>query len=244
MRALPGFLAGAAAAAFLAFAGSAAAGTNPFSGTVGNGSCSTARDVTVSAASRIEVALSSSAQDNTNVLAEIVAPDGRTVAAGSSAKYDTPGGGTYSIHVCATYEEQNPPQIQYSGLIGTGPAGQPVLTGPAQPQPATGGVLGAQATISPTVSGKAAIRTPVGLAWFTVTTGENAKVTLRYLNPLRHSTRLVRGLTATSSGNTVRITGHGLVLVLRKGATQRVSFRSSSFSASGKVVRGRFLIVA
>jgi hypothetical protein len=188
--------------------------------------------------------VSSTAHNNTNVLAEIVASDGTTVAGGSSAAYDTPGGGTYSVRVCSVHEAQNPPQIQYSGLIGTGPAGQPVLTGPPQPQPAAGGVLGAQAIISPIVSGKVAIRTPVGLAWFTVATASNATMTLRYVDPLHHSTRVVRGLTATSSGSMVRITGHGLVLVLHKGAKERVSFMSSRFAASGKVVRGRFLIVA
>jgi len=244
MRALFGLLPVAAVTACLAFAGSASAGTIAISGTVGNGSCDAARSVPVSNASRIEVTVSSTAQDNTNVLAEILTPDGRVVAGGSSAKYDTPGAGTYSVRVCSNFEEQNPPQLQYSGLIGTGPAGQPVLTGPPQPQPATGGVLGAQAKIGPTVSGKAAIRTPVGLAWFTVTTASNAKMTLRIVDPVHHSIRLVKGLTAISSGNMVRITGHGLVLVLHKGTTQRVSFRSSRFSASGKVVRGRFLIVA
>jgi hypothetical protein len=232
--------------ACMAFAGSAAAATSSFSGTVDNGGCVTAKAVPVSGASRIEVSLASTAQNNTNVLAEIVAPDGRVVAGGGSgARYDTPGGGTYSVRVCALYESQNPPQLQYSGLLGTGPAGQPVLTGPPQPQPQTGGgaVLGARTMIGPRVSGKGAIVTRAGLAWFTVATSRNATMTLRFVDPIHHVSRLVTGLTATSSGNTVRIAGHGLILALHKGARERISFTSSRFKASGRVVRGGFRIV-
>src|SRR3954451_13288014 len=105
-----------AATALLVFAGSAAAGTESFSGTVANGGCDTARGVTVSAPSRIEVSLASTAQDNTNVLAEVVAPNGQTVAGGSRVAYDTPGAGTYQVRVCAIYQAQSPPSLQYSGL--------------------------------------------------------------------------------------------------------------------------------
>jgi hypothetical protein len=238
----------AAVGACLAFAGSAVAATSSFSGTVANGGCTTARTVPVSGASRIEVSLASTAQNNTNVFADIVAPDGRVVAGGGSAAgYDTPGGGTYSIQVCAVYQAQSPPNLQYSGLLGTGPAGHPVLVGPPQPQPqaGTGAVLGVRTAIGPSVSGKAAIRTRAGLAWFTVGTASNATMTLRFVDPIHHVSRLVKGLNAVSSGNTVRITGHGLVLVLRKGAHhERVSFRSSRFTASGTVVRGGLRIVA
>jgi|GEM_PF-4356088 len=237
----------AVASACLAFAGSASAATSNFSGTVANGGCASARTVPVSSASRIAVTLASTAQNNTNIFAEIVAPDGRVVAGGGSgARYDTPGGGTYSVRVCSVYEAQSPPQLQYSGLLGTGAAGQNVLTGPAQPQPqaGTGAVLGVQTTIGPSVGGKAAIKTRAGLAWFTVVTSRNATMTLRFVDPIHHVSRLVKGLNATSSGNTVRITGHGLILALRKGAHERISFRSSNFKASGKVVRGGFRIVA
>jgi len=231
--------------ACLAFAGSASAATASFSGTVANGGCTTARTVPVSAASRIAVTLASTAQNNTNVFAEIVAPDGTVVAgAGSDAAYDTPGGGTYSVRVCAAHQAQSPPQLQYSGLVGTGPAGKPVLVGPPQPQPQAGfgAVLGARTTIGPRVSGKVAVATRAGLAWFTVVTKSNATMTLRFFDPIHRVSRLVKGLTATSSGNTVRITGHGLVLAVRKGTHERVSFRSSRFTTSGKVVRGRMQI--
>jgi len=237
----------AAVTACLAFAGSAAADTSSFSGTVANGGCTTAQTVPVSSASRIDVRLASTAQNNTNVFANIVAPGGRVVAGGGSgASYDTPAGGAYTVQVCAASQPQSPPEIQYSGILGTGPAGRPVLVGPPQPQPATGGgaVLGVQTTIGPRVGGKAAIMTRAGLAWFTVVTKNNATMTLRFLDPIHHTSRLVKGLTATSSGNTVRITGHGLVLALRKtqGTHERVSFRSSRFKASGLVIRGGFRI--
>jgi hypothetical protein len=236
----------AVAIACLAFAASASAATSNFSGTVANGGCTTAQTVPVSGPSRIAVRLASTAQNNSEVDANIVAPDGRVVAGGGSgASYDTPGGGTYSVQVCAIYEAQNPPQVQFNGILGTGPAGQPALTGPEQPQPPTGGggVKGVQTTIGPSVRGKAAIMTRAGLAWFTVVTGSNSKLTLRFVDPIHHMTRLVSGLTATSSGNTVRITGHGLILALHKGAgSQRVSFSSSRFKATGRVVRGGFKI--
>lgn len=230
----------------LVFAGSAAAGTTSFSGTVRNGACDAARAVPVSGASRIEVTLASTAQNNTNVLAEIVAPNGQTVAGGSSAAYDTPGGGTYAVRVCSNYEAMSPPQIQYSGLIGTGPAGQRVLVEPLQPQPAMGGVLGARTTLSARVNGRIAIRTRSGLAWFTLHTASNTPTTLRLVDPVHHVTRVVRGMTATYIGKTLRVTGHGLRLVVvhRAGMRDHVSFTSSRFKASGVMVRGRFQIIA
>src|SRR4051794_22708296 len=208
----------AAAFACLAFAGSASAASDSFSGTVANGGCSAARAVSVGGASRIDVTVSSTAQNNTNVLAEIVAADGHVVAGGSYASYDAPSAGSYQLRVCSNPDEASPPQIQYSGLVATGPAGQPVLTGPRQPQPATGGsgVLGARTSLGQRVSGKAAIMTRAGLAWFTVRT-VNASTTLRIVDPVHHMTRVVKGLTASYSGSTVRITGHGLRLVLHTG---------------------------
>jgi hypothetical protein len=234
----------AIAAACLAFAGAASAATESFSGSVANGGCSFVKTVTVSGASRIEVALASTAQNNTNVLAEIVASNGKVVAGGSYAAYDTPGGGGYSIRVCSNYEAQSVPNQQFSGTLGTGPAGQPVLTVPAQPQPVTGGVLG-KSTFVGNVNGKAAIRTRAGLAWFTVHSASNATVTLRIFDPMHGTTRVVKGLTGTYVNSTLRLTGHGLRFVLvRKGGPGRVSFTSSSFKASGTIVRGGFQIVA
>jgi hypothetical protein len=224
----------------LGFAGSASAGIEPFSGTVANGSCSTVRAVSVNAASRIEVSVSATAQDNNSVLAEIIAANGKLIAGPSSASYDTPGGGTYSVRVCITYAEQNPPQIQYTGQIGTGPAGQPVLTGPTQPQAPAG--VGTKPIL---VSGKAAVMTRSGLAWFTLSTAPNATMTLKVVDPVHHVTRLVKGLKATKSGQTLRINGQGVKFVLVKGNSgDRVTFTSSGFTAAGKVVRGAFHITA
>jgi hypothetical protein len=234
----------AAATACLAFAGSAAAGTASFSGTVANGGCDAARAVPVSAPTRIEVALASTAQDNTNVLAEIVAPSGQVVGGGSRVAYDTPGAGNYSIRVCAVYQAQSPPSLQYSGLLGTGPAGQAVLSGPEQPQPAVGGVLGVQTFVGHRVSGHAAILTRSGLAWFTVRTASNGKATLRIFDPMHRVTRLVKGMTTTVSDKTIRVTGHGLKLVVQTRGKDRISFTSSRFKATGRVVRGGIQIIA
>src|SRR5436309_10291388 len=95
LRLLP--LPAAAAFACLAFAGSASAATDSLSGTVPNGGCSSPRVVSVGGPSRIDVTVSSTAQNNTNVLAEIVAADGRVVGGGSYVSYDTPGGGSYQL---------------------------------------------------------------------------------------------------------------------------------------------------
>src|SRR3954469_8784185 len=236
-------LAGAAGAGTSPFSGgAAAAATSPFSGNVANGGCSFVKSVSVSSASRIEAALASTAQNNTNVLAEIVGPNGQVVAGGSYATYDTPGAGTYTVRVCANYQNQSPPNLQYSGQLGTGPAGQPVLVGSPQPQPPVGGVLGASTSV---VNGKAAIMTRAGLAWFTARTASNATVTLRIFDPVHRTTRVVKGLNATYVNSTLRLTGHGLRFVLvHKGAHGRVTFTSSRFKASGTVVRGGFQIVA
>jgi hypothetical protein len=237
----------AATTVCLAFAGSASAGTASYSGVVGNGSCDAARAVSVSGPSRIDVELSSTAQNPATVFAEVVAPSGKVVAGGSATAYDTPGGGSYSVRVCSEFQLQSPPQFQYSALIGTGPAGQSVLTGPAQPQPRTGsfGVLAAHARTGAVVTGKAAIRTRAGLAWFTVHTASNVTLTLRIFDPVHNTTRVVKGLTGTYTGKTLRITGHGLRLVIvNKAANHHVAFTSSSFKASGHVVRGGFTIIA
>jgi hypothetical protein len=229
----------AAAIAALTFAATAAADTNSISGSVPNGGCDAARPVNVSGASRIEASVSSTTADTSSVLAEIVASDGRTVATGS---YDTPSGGSYAVRICSLGSSLDPPEIRYTGLIGTGPAGQPVLQGAAQPAD-TGGVLGATTTLQ-TVNGKGAIMTHAGLAWFTLSTA-NGRTTLRLTDPLHHAVRVVKGMHAAYGSGVVRITGSGMKLVLtRTGASTRLAFNSSSFKAGGKVVRGRFHIVA
>jgi hypothetical protein len=229
----------AGAIAGLVFAAAALADTSSISGTVPNGGCDPARPVTVSGPSRIEVSIASTSADN-SVLGEIVAPDGKV----TTGSYDTPGGGTYSIRVCSLGSSLDPPELRYSGLIGTGPSGQPVLQGARQPSPAAdnGGVLGATATLQ-TVNGKGAIMTRAGLAWFTLSTA-NGHTTLRVSDPLHHAVRVVKGMRAAYGTGIVRVTGSGVKLVLvRSGAGSRIAFTSSSFKAGGKVVRGRFHIV-
>ncbi len=206
-------LAAAIGAACCIVAGSALAGTTSISGNVPNGGCDADRTVSVSGPSRIEVALSSASADN-SVIGQIVDPNGKVVASG---KYDTPGGGNYAVRVCSLGSSQDPPTIQYSGEIGTGPAGQAVLTGPAQPQAATdSGVLGTSATINQSASGKGAIKTRAGLAWFTL-----------------HAV----------NGAAINVTGSGLTFVLvQKSSRMVITYRSPRFTASGKVVRGAFRI--
>jgi hypothetical protein len=230
-----------AAIAALIFASAALADTSSFSGAVPNGGCDAARPVTVSGPSRIEVSISSTSADNT-VVGEIVAPDGNVVSTGS---YDTPSSGNYSIRVCSLGSSLDPPQVSYSGMIGTGPSGQPVLQGATQPSPAagSGGVLGATTTLQ-TVDGKGAIMTRSGLAWFTLST-LNGHTTLRVSDPVHHTLRVVRGMQAAYGAGIVRVSGSGVKLVLvRAGSGSRISFSSPSFKAGGKVVRGRFHIVA
>jgi hypothetical protein len=230
----------AAAAACLVYAGAGLAATSSFSGSVPNGGCDGARPVPVSGPSRIEIQLSSTSADN-SVVGEILTPSGTMAATGS---YDTPGGGNYSVRVCSMGSSLDPAQIRYSALVGTGPAGQPVLTGPPQPMPATetGGVLGVTATVNHTVSGKGAITTQAGLAWFTLH-AVNASATLRVYDPVHHVVRVVKGLHAAYGSSMVRVTGNGLRLVIiQSGTTSRIIYSSPSFKASGRVVRGHFQI--
>ena len=227
-------LAAAIGAACFIFAAAGLAGTSSISGTVPNGGCDANRAVTVSGPSRIEVQVSSTSSD-ASVFGAIVAPDGRVVATGA---YDTPGSGTYSIRVCSTGSSLDPPTIEYRGLIGTGPAGQPVLRGAAQP----GAVLGATATINKTASGRGAVMTHSGLAWFTLK-AVNGTATLRVYDPIHHVVRLLRGLHAAYGSSVVNVTGNGLRFVLvQKGTRMLITYRSPRFNAGGKVVRGTFRI--
>jgi hypothetical protein len=236
-----GGLSAMAALGCLAFAGSASAGIESFSGTVANGSCVVARTIFVPGPSRIEVSLSTTAQNPTDGRAELVASNGgRTVGSGPNVSYDAPGSGQYVVRVCVTQEEQNPPQVQFNGLLGTGPAGKPVLTSDASQTPSAT----APKYLGPHVVGKAAIKTSAGLAWFTMTTAGNSTVTLRVFDPKHHVTRVVKGLKAAYAQNRLSITGHGVKLVLVQQQVGKVTFTSSTFKASGKVVRGGFQITA
>ncbi len=231
--------AAAAAGGCLAFAAAGLAGTSSISGTVANGGCDAARSVSVAGPSRIEVELSSTSTDN-SVIAEIVAPNGTVVAAG---RYDTPGGGNYAVRVCSLGASQDPPQMQYTGMLGTGPAGQAVLQGPAQPSP-VGAVLGATRTVTQAASGRGAVMTRAGLAWFTVRSVNN-NATLRVYDPVHRVTRVIPGLHATYGIGFVSLAGSGVKFVLaNKGGRTVITYRSARFAASGKVVRGSFQIPA
>jgi hypothetical protein len=225
----------AATAAYLAFAGAAQAGTTSISGTVPNGGCSAARPVPVAGPSRIEVAVSANSADTSSIVGEILAPDGRTVATGS---FDTSGGGAYAVRVCSLFSSLDPPQLQYSGLLGTGPAGQPAI--PKQQAE----VLGTTATII-TVGGKGAILTRAGLAWFTVHMTPSGMANIVVFDPVHHKSITLLGMSMLSGTNSVLFTGNGVKLFLvGSGKNIRLTFTSRTFKASGKVVRGGFQLAA
>lgn len=226
--------ASAAAVTCLTLAGAAqAAQPTAISGTVPNGGCDAARTVPVSGPSRIEVEVASTSAAN-SVFGEIVAPDGRVVAAGA---YDTPSGGAYAIRVCSTFDTMDPPSMQYTGRYATGPAGQPAL-------PRSQAVFATQATTSHDVHGAGAIRTRAGLAWFTVKLDKSGMAIVKVLDPRTKKHYLFTGATVSFGTNAVRITGNGMTLTLvQSGATERIVFHSLRFRASGKVIRGSYTIV-
>jgi hypothetical protein len=229
------FCASAAAFGCLAFAGSASAGQpTSFSGVVSNGGCDTPRTVPVSGPSRIEVHVSSTSAAN-SVYAEIVSPSGAVVATG---KYDTPSGGNYGISVCSYYDEQNSPYIQWTGIYGTGPAGQPAL--PQQ----QGGVLGVTATISHDVHGTGAFKTPLGLAHFTLSLDQNGLGIVKVFDPVLKKNLLFTRTNVTFGTNTIRMTkGHMTLTLIKRGSAYRIVFHSPRFAVSGKMVHARFIIV-
>jgi hypothetical protein len=230
----------AATGACLAFAGSASATTTAISGSVANGGCDAARPVPVSGPSRIEVEVSAASSSN-SVLGEILAPGGGVVATGS---YDTPSGGGYAVRVCSEFTSMDPAQIQYTGLIGTGPAGQPAI--PRQPADTSSSrVLSATKTLANRVSGKGAILTRSGLAWFTVRMAPKGTASVTVFDPVHHRRTIVKGMQLLFGANSVVITGNGLKLMLvDKGTNERITFTSSRFKASGKIVRGGFQLTA
>ena len=224
-------VAATAALSCLAAAGVAsAASPTPFSGTVANGGCDSGHAVTVSGPSRIEAQISSTSATG-EVYAEIISPSGNV---DSTGRYDTPGGGTYTIRVCSYYDAVNPPTLEWRGIYGTGPAGQSPLSSPAQP-------LSARQTASHDIHGKAAIRTRAGLAWFTVKLNPDGSATVKVFNPaLRKSFRFTG---ATTFGATaVRIATHGMTMTVAHRTAQRIAFHSRHFKAKGMVVRGGYVI--
>jgi hypothetical protein len=228
--------AGAAALAACIAAGAAQAATS-YSGTVANGGCDNSRVVPVSGPSRIEGEVASTSSVD-SAYVQIVGPNDTVEAAGTFASYDTPGAGAYSVRVCTEYSQVDPPSLQYTATYATGPAGQPAL-------PRTqGAVLGASTTLSHNVQGTGAINTRSGLAFFTVRMTSNGAATIRVYDPRskQHFAFtnagvhfLTNGVSFTQGRMTMRLT--------QGGSSERIVYRSPHFSASGKVVRGSYLIV-
>lgn len=225
---------GGVALTCLVLAGAAQAQPTQFSGVVPNGGCGSDRSVTVSGPSRIEAHVASTA-GAANVYAEIVSSSGAVLGTG---QYDTSSGGTYGIRVCSYYDDENGPYLQWSGEYGTGPAGQPAL-------PRTvGQVLAATTTLAHNVHGSVAIRTRGGLAWFTVKLDRGLGVVKVYDPQLRKHFLYTRAH-VTFGTNLVSMREGGMMLTLRErsGSTSTIAFRSPRFRASGRVVRGNYLIV-
>lgn len=223
-----------AALACLIVTTAASAAPTSFSGTVSNGSCDAGRTVSVSGPSRIEADVSSTSAANT-VYAEIVAPSGAVAATG---RYDTPGAGTYTIRVCATFESMNPPTLQWSGVYATGPAGESPLASQSE-----SGIPAATQTLSHDIHGRAAVRTHAGLAWFTVSLNPSGTAIVKAFDPVAKKHDVFTGATATFGTNTVRITERGMTLTLvQDGNSDRIVFHSPRFKASGLVVRGGYVV--
>lgn len=234
-------LAATLTAAAAALAAPAGAATQAISGTVPNGGCGQTHALVVGGASRVEASVATNSESGQY---ELVIVDGTGRSVSATGSYDTPGAGTYGLKICHTGDSADPPVLNYTGLIGTGPAGQPAL--PRQ----SGAVAGAFTTFRPAVkllrsaSGRGAINTRSGLAWLTVRANNAGKATLR-LDLAGRGLHLgySSGMRATFGATSVRIAGHGIeVTMLKNGTIQRLSINSSRLKASGKVVRGGFVI--
>jgi hypothetical protein len=128
--------------------------------------------------------------------------------------------------------------MQYTAMYATGPAGQPAL--PRQ----QGQVLGVTTTLSHGIHGSGAIRTHSGLAWFTVSLGANGLATVKVFNPVSKQHMLFTRAHVAFGKTTVRIArGTMKLTLLESGVSQRITFRSPKFRASGWVVRGNFIVI-
>jgi hypothetical protein len=227
----------AAGLAFLVWTGSALAATTQISGTFPNGGCGQTHVVTVSGASRIDVAVSTTSASNRYWI-EILDANGNVRSANGS--FDTTSGGTYRVRVCSPGDLQDPNPMQYSGEIGTGPAGQPAL--PQQQGQFSFGVLGKTTTIRSTFVGHGAILTRSGLAWVTVRADNAGHVRVRVDDASRRiHLNFTSGMHASFGASSVRIAGHGLALgLVDRGSNDHIAIKSSRLKASGRVVRGGF----
>ena len=229
------FALGAVAAAACLSAGVAQASTT-YSGTVANGSCDNSRSVAVSGPSRIDAEVSSTSATNNNVYVDVVGPDGSVRASGTTASYDTAGGGAYSLRVCSHGSQIDPPSLQYKVLYATGPAGQPAL-------PRMAAELTLHSTAGRDFMGTGAIRTGHGLAYFTVRKNDNGTATIRVYNPRANTHTTFAGAGVHYLTNGVRFTQNRMTMIIVMGKTTRVVYRSPHFKATGRVVKGSFLIL-
>lgn len=227
----------AAGLAFLVCSGSALADTTHISGTFPNGGCGQTHNVFVSGPSRIQAAVSTTSASNRYWI-EIVDGNGNVLSA--NGQYDTKSGGQYGVRVCSPFDMQDPNPMQYSGELGTGPAGQPAL--PAQQAQYSYGVLGKTTTIKTMFVGHGAILTRSGLAWVTVRADNAGHVRVR-VDDASANVHLyfTSGMKASFGASSVLITGHGLKLgLIDRGSNDHIAITSSRLTASGRVVRGGF----
>lgn len=227
----------AAGLAFLVWTGTALAGTTQISGTFPNGGCGQTHNVFVGGPSRIDAAVSTTSASS-RYWVEVVDGNGNVLS--SNGSYDTKSGGQYGVRVCSPGDLQDPNPMQYTGEIGTGPAGQPAL--PAQQAQYSFGVLGKTTTIKSRIVGHGAIMTRHGLAWVTVRATDRGQVRVS-VNSVGNGVHLsyASGMRAVFGSSTVRITGHALALTLvDHGSNDRIAITSSRLKASGRVVRGGF----
>ena len=96
------------------------------SGSFANGGCSATQPVTVSGPARIGTSISTTSASNT-YMTLIVNSSGKIVS--DTGAYDAPRAGTYGVRVCSQGDPLDPDTMQYTGVIGTGTAGQPAPLG-------------------------------------------------------------------------------------------------------------------
>lgn len=115
-----------AAASFVALGGGASAAPTQISGSFPNGGCSATSQVAVTGPTRIQTSVSTTSASELYVVL-IVDSSGRIVS--DTGAYDAPHAGTYGVQVCSQGDPIDPATMQYTGLLGTGPAGQPAPLG-------------------------------------------------------------------------------------------------------------------
>jgi hypothetical protein len=164
------------------------------------------------------------------VYTQVLGAGGAVLATQSAAYEAAPG--TYGVRACALQEARDAEDIPYTGIISLGAPGQTM--GPASEI----SVAGVEATLR-AVSGSGAIRTRSSLASFAVRVSPDGNVSFRYDDAAhRVHLRQSSNLSATVTGNMVRIIGVGLDLTFVDAARDSVTIKAGSYRARGTVVRG------